>query len=247
VLSFWLKFLACVKVVPNRLIRIFASFVWTIILLVVASDGYAQVPIQGRVETFSPGSAPKLPEDFLVGGLEERAHLPASLCGKWYGTLHITQIETYPELHRDAYSRQFIDEINKHFYKGKSAQLILEIKNTAGGATVAASDLYLARGFRIKLTTTPGAALVPGGRNYPSTVREMVTELSGNRIEHTRIDFTRIVDEISGQPLQQGYTEVSAVYEQRAPKRIRIKLLNVDYDKERQPLWKVLFEGEATK
>jgi hypothetical protein len=203
--------------------------------------------LEGRVETSSAGSAPKLPDDLIVGGLKERAHLPASLCGKWYGTLHITQIETYPQLHSDAYSQQFIDEINKHFYKGKSAQLILEIKDTAGGATVAANDLYLARGFRIKLTTTPGAALVPGGRNYPSTVKETVTELPGNRVEHTRIDFTRIVDAFSGAPLQQGYTEVSALYEQRAPKRIRIKLLNVDYDKERQPLWKVLFQGEATK
>jgi hypothetical protein len=74
-----------------------------------------------------------------------------------------------------------------------------------------------------------------------------VTELPGNRVEHTRIDFTRILDESSGQPVQQGYTEVSAQYEQRAPKRIRVKLLNVDYDRDGQPLWKALLEGEATK
>jgi hypothetical protein len=161
--------------------------------------------------------------------------------------LHITQMETYPQLHQDAYSQQFIEEINKHFYKGKSARLILDINNAGGGATVSANDLLLARGFRIKLTATPGPALVPGGRNYPSTVKESVTELPGNRVEHTRIDFTRILDESSGQPVQQGYTEVSAQYEQRAPKRIRVKLLNVDYDRDGQPLWKALLEGEATK
>ena len=98
----------------------------------------------------------------------------------------------------------------------------------------------------MQLTSAKGPALLPGGTNLPSTVRNEVNLLDKNRIEQTRFDQVTIVGD-DGRTIHTGFSEVSAFYQIAAPRRLKIKILSVDYDSNGKPLWKSLMAGEATR
>jgi hypothetical protein len=178
----------------------------------------------------------------------QQTSLPLSLQGMWYGKIKVTQMDTYPSLHYgEAYCQAFIREINRYFSVGQEGKLGLKFQRTGNAPLrVAASDVWFRHGLRVQLTTFSGPALVPGGINLPYTLRDEVLTLAKDRFEQTRVDAVRIVDH-QGALLHSGFTEVSALYDLIASRKMRIKLLNIDYDQQGKPLWKVLMQGEATR
>ena len=80
----------------------------------------------------------------------------------------------------------------------------------------------------------------------PRTLQDIITPVSENRCEQARFDAISIVDK-SGSLLQTGFTEVSATYTLNGPRRMHIRLLDVDYDASGHALWKALIEGDATR
>ncbi|HEY9868945.1 MAG TPA: hypothetical protein V6D08_07245 [Candidatus Obscuribacterales bacterium] len=212
--------------------------------------------LYGRVEEIAGGGEPRLPQELLRGGtgqdtwrlgVDQAASLPPALKGEWDGSVKITQMDTYPDLHREPYCLRFIEEIKNSFRLGKTGRLTLKFQlGPDGKLRVASSDVWFAHGLRVQLTTHVSPALVPGGTNLPTTVKNDVQELGADRVEQVRIDQVRIVDGWR-RAIHYGFTEVSAVYQIVAPKRMRIKILNVDYDQSGKPLWKTLMEGEARR
>lgn len=213
--------------------------------------------LYGRVEKVAGGEDPRLPDDLQntmqQGGFRFEAHaeqsasLPESLKGQWDGKVVISQMQTYPHLHPEPYCQQFIKEIGQQFSLGKSGRITLAFHNIGNGkVTVASSDIWFAHGLKVMLTCNVTPALVRGGTNLPRPVRNDVTTLGADRIEQTRIDYVQIVNRYR-QLIHTGFTEVSALYHIKAPKRMYIKILNVDYDAQGKPLWKVLMEGEAIR
>ncbi len=217
-----------------------------------------QAPLVGRVEEIAGGAEPLLPRDLLKGGAQDSAFpltggvgqsgtLPLALRGQWDGNVRITQLETYPDLHPEPYCQQFIGEIKRYFRLGKSGAIGLKFApGRDGKLMVDSSNVRFFRGLGIGLTSQVSAALVPPGTNVPSTIRNDVQELGTDRVEQVRIDYVRIVDQWR-RPLHAGFTEVSALYQMKAPKRIRVKILNIDYDQSGKPLWKCLMEGDARR
>ncbi len=214
------------------------------------SYALADEPLKGRVETIEGGSNPALPEGVLSGSARQSAEqplLPKTLRGKWWGYVRITQMETYEQIHDEPYCQAFIQEIKKSFHEGQRGQIALEIKPAASGdAVLSSSDLWFAHGLRVQLTSAPGPALVAGGTNIPRTLKNDVTPLDAGSIEQSRFDQVTIVDK-DRRPIHAGFSEVSALYKLAAPRRLRIKILTVDYDQQGKPLWKSLMEGEATR
>lgn len=212
--------------------------------------------LYGRVEEVAGGGTPRLPQDLLQGGagedtwslgVDQTASLPPAYQGEWDGSVRITQMDTYPDLHPEPYCLRFIEEIKDSFRLGKTGRLTLKFQlGPDGKLRVASSDVWFTRGLRVQLTTQVSPALVPGGTNLPTTVINDIQELGADRVEQVRIDRVRIVDGWR-RPIHYGFTEVSAVYQIVAPKRMRIKILNVDYDHSGKPLWKTLMEGEARR
>ena len=219
----------------------------------------ARPPLVGRVEAVGGGGEPQLPMDLLKGtydqangipyraGVDQTGSLPADMRGEWDGTVKITQLQTYPELHPEPYCQQFIQEIDHFFKLGKGGQINLKFAERGDGViTVKSSDVYFSGGLRIELANTSGPALVPGGYNVPTPVKNSVSELGPGRVEQTRVDYVRIVDR-ERRPIHDGYTEVSALYQIVGPRRLRMKIVNIDYDQQGKPLWKTLMEGEARR
>ena len=205
-------------------------------------------PLTGRVETFE-SAEPVLPADVLNGGAStESQNLPAAFKGKWYGTVKIARMSTYEQSHRDRqYAQQFIHEIVDFFHPQQRGHITLQISPDArGGLKLDSSDVVFSGGVSLQLTTGKGPALVRGGFNLPHTVRDRVTQFADNQCEQARFDAVTIVDK-DGKVLQTGFTEVSALYTLKAPRRMQIKLLDIDYDESGHPLWKALLEGEATR
>lgn len=208
----------------------------------------SRVPLKGRVEAVESGADPSLPSDLLRGyaGAAESS-LPPSLRGTWYGTVHISQMDTYPSLHPEPYCQAFISEVVQQFHVGQKGRIVLEIQpSESGNISLVSSDVRFSRGFGIQLTSGTGPALVPGGMNLPRTVKNEVVELGQDRIEQTRIDFVRIVDEMR-RTIHTGFSEVTALYQLTGRRRIALKILSVDYDREGKPLWKSLMEGDASR
>ncbi len=149
--------------------------------------------------------------------------------------------------HKDWYSRRFLEEVERFFKLGKRGWIELLIAEEPDGLIqVRASDVVFSGGLRLKLTTTYGPALVPGGINLLYPLRNRVTALGVDAVEQTRIDEVAIVDKWR-RLLHQGFSEISALYQQKTARRIRIKVLNIDYGADGTPLWKVLMEGEARR
>lgn len=213
-------------------------------------------PLVGRVEEIAGGAEPLLPRDLLKGGAGEisisggvaqSGTLPLALRGQWDGDVKITQLETYQDLHPEPYCLQFINEIRRYFRLGKSGSISLKFApGRDGRLAVESSNVRFFRGLAIGLTSETSPALIPPGTNVPSTIKNDVQELGTDRVEQVRIDYVRILDEWR-QPLHAGFTEVSALYQMQAPRRIRVKILNIDYDQSGKPLWKCLMEGDARR
>lgn len=224
-----------------------------------ADEVPARPPLVGRVETFAGTAEPVLPGNLLgltgrqdgralEGGLSESGALPDDLRGEWYGKITISQMDTYPAMHQEPYCQSFIAEIDRFFHQGQNGQISLAFETRRNGRLgVATSDALFGRGLRVMLTAQEGPALVPGGTNLPRTVRDDVAQLDGNRIEQTRIDLVSIVDKARRRLIHSGFTEVTADYQIVAPRRMRVKILNVDYDQDGKPLWKALMEGELRR
>ena len=223
-----------------------------------AQETRQRPPLVGRVEELAGGGEPLLPRDLLQGGARDGAiplegnvaqsgSLPLTLKGQWEGSVKITQMDTYPALHPEPYCQEFIGEIKRYFHLGKSGSIELRFGPAADGKiAVDSSNVRFFRGLGIGLTSQVSPALVPPGTNVPSTVRNDVQELGAERVEQVRIDYVRIVDQWR-RPIHAGFTEVSAQYQLRAPRRIRVKILNIDYDQSGKPLWKCLMEGDARR
>lgn len=211
-----------------------------------SASASAKKTLEGRVEVIESGQAPSLSAQLLNGGV--RNDLPAAFQGKWFGFVRIKQMETYSEEHQgEPYCQQFMAEIPRFFHKGQRGQLMLHIlPSPEGGLRIAASSVHLAGGGRVQLTTHRGKALVAGGFNMPTTVTDIVTEMDPKRVEQTRVDEIVIVDSLN-KPIHRGFTEVSALYELEAPKRMHVKILDIDYDQSGRPLWKVLMDGDLTR
>jgi hypothetical protein len=239
---------------------------WSIVAIVIltlfyqhcqsaqSQEATQRAPLTGRVEAFSGAAEPVLPSDLLGNPQTNRAlsgeatqsgSLPASLKGEWFGRVSITQMDSYPALHPEPYCQSFIQEIGHYFQAGKSGQLSMQFEQRPSGElTVASSDIFFARGLKMMLTTQTGPALVAGGTNIPRPVRNEVTQLTDGRYEQMRIDYVTIIDNRFRRPIHSGYTEVTAEYNVVTPRRMRIKILNVDYDQHGKPLWRALMEGE---
>ena len=219
-----------------------------------AQDAVEPAPLQGRVEAIEGGANLTLPTDILRSGLQTtcsegpRPGLPSSLKGRWYGTIHITQMDTFPQLHvGEPYCTDFIQAIEKYFHRDQRGQIVFEITaNDNNYVSLASSDVWFGHGLRVQLTSSKGPALVEGGTNLPRTLRDDVSLLDQNRVEQSRYDFVTIVDD-SGQMIHSGFSEVTALYVIAAPRRLKIKILSVDYDRTGKPLWKSLMTGEATR
>lgn len=217
-----------------------------------AQDAPGKAPLQGRVETIQSGQDPELPADLLqknarISEDEHANSLPADLNGRWYGTVQIEQMETYPHLHPEPYCQSFIGEIGRWFHLGQKGKIILELRRSnQQGVSLVSSDVLFGHGLKLKLNSTSGPALVPGGTNMPRTVRNNVVVLGPTRVEQTRIDYITIIDDFR-RPLHSGFSETTSLYELVAPKHIKVKLLSVDYDQDGKPLWKSIMAGEATK
>jgi hypothetical protein len=230
------------------------SFVSTI----GAQETKQREPLVGRVEEMAGGGEPLLPQDLLkggagdgsiplAGGVAQSGTLPLTLKGQWEGNVKITQMDTYPAIHPEPYCQQFIDEIKRYFHLGKNGSIELRFAPTAEGKiAVDSSNVRFFRGLAIGLTSQVSPALVQPGTNVPSTVRNDVQELGAERVEQVRIDYVRIVDQWN-RPIHAGFTEVSTEYQLRAPRRMRVKILNIDYDQSGKPLWKCLMEGDARR
>lgn len=218
------------------------------------SQEIQRTPLTGRVEAFSGAAEPVLPSDLLKSARTNRAlsgeasqsgSLPPNLRGEWFGRVSITQMDSYPALHPEPYCQSFIQEIGNYFQTGKAGQLSMQFEQLPSGKlTVASSDVFFARGLKMMLTAHTGPALVAGGTNIARPVKNEVTQLTDNRYEQMRIDYVTIVDNRLRRPIHSGYTEVTAQYNIISPRRMRIRILNVDYDQEGKPLWRALMEGE---
>jgi hypothetical protein len=64
--------------------------------------------------------------------------------------------------------------------------------------------------------------------------------------EQTRVDRVHIVDDLN-MPIAGGFSEISATYTLTAPRRMDLKILEIDYDHRGKPLWKILLKGTATR
>ncbi len=206
----------------------------------------------GRVEAIEFGAEPVLPADLLRARTTEGAFAkgPVSdaFCGKWWGSVSIKCLQSYPEQHGgEPYCLQFIVETQRYFKYGKRGQIVLSFLRGADGALVLdTSDVSFARGLKIQLTTSRGPALVSGGFNMPLTVSNDLSQLTPRTIEQTRIDAVTVVDRL-GTAVHSGFTEVSCLLKLEAPRRMHLKILNIDYDQDGKPLWKVFLEGQALR
>jgi hypothetical protein len=217
-------------------------------LLFSACAGIAAEPLEGRVEVLERSPQPSLPEGFLSGSatLTDDA-MPEEFAGKWYGDVKVMQMQTFPHLHPDPYGQQFITEILRFVKPEQHGQIMLEFKNDRNGVLrLLSSDVILRGGVRLELDSQRGPALVRGGTNIPRTVVNRVTKLPDQTVEQTRLDNVTIVDQL-GRPIRYGHTEVTAAYTLKGPRKMSIKLLNIDYSQEGAPLWKVLLKGEARR
>jgi len=213
-------------------------------------------PLVGRVEIIGAGASPELPADLFKASqqntvnaiktrFEPSGSLPLSLQGEWIGEAKVTQVDIYPELHQEPYCQQFMSEVGQRFHKGMSGEMLLKFQPQVNGAvTLTSSDINLPHGLRVMLTSSPEATPVSDGVNRPRPLRNEIKLLSSDRAEQTRIDYVRIVDS-EKRLLHAGFTEISALYQILNPKRLRIKILDIDYDQAGKPLWKILMEGEA--
>jgi hypothetical protein len=222
-------------------------------LAVLLSFSFAIIPCAaetyfGRVETVEQGSAPKFPSDILEGGAREEV-FPDELLGRWYGRVEVAQLATYDELHgANRYGQAFIREVRDLFKVGQPGQVVLDFKKNARGEVVlTTSDVILRGRLKLRFTAdgTRGNGIVRGTHNYPRTVANRVHTV-GTVVDQTRIDQVHVVDDYRN-PVQTGYTEISAQYALTAPKRMSIKLLEVDYDSNNNPLWKILIRGTASR
>ncbi|GEM_PF-3111364 len=222
-----------------------------------AQGAGAGQPLTGRVETFAGGAEPVLPAELLglirrpdtyTAGAARTGELPGGLTGQWYGRVTMTQMAVYPELHPEPYCQEFIRQIEHFFRQGEKGQVTIRFANQPdGGPAVESSDVWFPHGVKVQLTAGEGPALVPGGTNMARTVRDDVKELGANRIEQTRIDLVTIADRERRAVLHSGFTEISALYKITGPRRMQVKILDVDYDKQGKPLWKALMEGELRR
>jgi hypothetical protein len=200
---------------------------------------------EGRVETVEQGSEPQFPAEVL-NGHAALDRMPPELAGSWYGKVEVAQLETYQP--GTAYGASFVAEVIKLFRVGQPGQVVLLFKRAKNGeVTLLSSDVILKGGMKLQMTSGKGRAAVPGGFNVPRTVADRIrSQPEKQSIEETRIDDVNIVDS-AGNRIQHGYTEISAQYVLISPKRMSLKLLEVDYDDEHRPLWKILIRGTASR
>lgn len=206
-------------------------------------------PLEGRVERVEAGAEPLLPSDLVLdGSATASAPLPISLRGKWFGSVKIIQMDTYPTVHtNEPYCEQMITEIGKVFEKGMKGELQLDIvPDGTGGTKIGSSDIFFGRRGKLNLTTHRGPGLVQGLYHIPVTIKNEVKNLSPKVVEQSRYDAVQIVT-ADNTYVERGFSEVSSQYNHQAPGRLLVKILNVDYDKQGKPLWKALMEGYLYK
>jgi hypothetical protein len=220
----------------------------SVILMQALAPSYAiAAPYEGRVETVEHGSQPQFPHEYLAPGMIANDAMPDELAGKWYGNVEVAQLETYPQLHAaHPYWSQFVDGVSNFFHLKQTGQLMLQFKRQKNGiVTLLNSDVWMKGGARLQLTSGKGSAVVRGGFNLPTTVADKVRTKPGV-VDQTRIDEVSIVDR-DGHQVQHGFSEISAHYALVSPRKMSVKLLEIDYDEAHKPLWKVLIRGTATR
>lgn len=204
-----------------------------------------RAPLEGRVEVLENTERPTLPHQ---GSAEYDEEMPVEFAGKWYGDVKVLQMQTFPELHAgDEYAQEFIREIGRFVHLNQPGQITLIFKrNQIGLLELSSSDVILKGRVRLELSCMRGPALVRGGYNVPRIAMNRINRLPDQSVEQTRLDKVTIVDEL-GRPIRRGFTEISASFKLVSERKMVIKLLDIDYDQDGVPLWKVLLKGEARR
>jgi hypothetical protein len=213
-----------------------------------AGGAYART-LEGRVEAVEQSPQPEFPSDILRAGTTCDT-ITDGFSGKWYGDVKVTQLMMYPQPHvMHPYCMRFIQEYNQLFGLGESGKVVLWfLKDRSGRINLQTSNVNMENRMKLRFTKgrSSGKALVPGGRDVTNTIADY-TRVVDNSVEQTRIDDVSVIDENFGQEIHHGYTEISAHYTLIAPKRMQVKLLEVDYDAQHIPLSKILIVGTATR
>lgn len=242
--------LCCLEAGPSQMLILAPSFAQDgpIVPQQAQQSARPKAPLEGRVEVLRQQSEPSLPDYLLNGGVRQIETLPIELTGKWYGTIHVAQMQTFPGGHsNDPYWNEFIAQITSFVKPNQRGEVTLHFKTDPSGTLqLSSSDVILRGGTRLQLTSGKGPALVRGGFNWPETMANRVTLLPNSIAEQTRLDRVAILND-RGQLIKQGYTEISASYELKSPRSILVKLIEIDYDEMRHPLWKVVLEGQARR
>lgn len=226
-----------------------AAALLTALCLVACSAPALPRTLEGRVEAVEQSAQPSFPSGLLQSGTTSDT-ITADFAGKWYGNMQVTQLQMYPQLHTPhRYCMRFIGELNQLFGLGQNGKLVLWFaKDKTGRITLQTSNVNMENRMKLRFTkgASTGKALVPGGRDITNTLADN-TRVVENSVEQTRIDDVSVVDDNFGQEIHHGYTEISAHYTLIGPKRMEVKLLEVDYDAQHVPLSKILIVGTATK
>lgn len=203
--------------------------------------------LEGRVDKIEHGEIPALPQELLSAGISHEG-LPEALMGSWYGAVEIAQVETYPHLHAGSpYWTAFIGEATKLFVPGNRGKVVLLLKRDRTGAVrVLSSDVILRGRMKLQFTSGRAPALVPGGWNNPTTITDVVRPIGETCFEQTRVDEVDITN-ATGMRIQNGFSEISATYTLVSPRKMSLRILEVDYNESGKPLWKVLIKGTATR
>lgn len=218
-----------------------------VLLLLLFVPAASAATYEGRVEAVEQSTEPHFPAEYLQPNAPASDPIPDQLAGQWYGNVEIAQLEMYPQLYAGhPYWTQFVQELSGFFHLHQPGKVTLLFKRHKNGTvTLLSSDVWLKRGGRLQMTSGKGPAVVRGGFNMPVTVADKVRAKAGV-VDQTRIDKVSIVNN-KGNQIQHGYSEISAHYELQSPRRMTLKLLEIDYDDQHKPLWKVLLRGTATR
>lgn len=203
--------------------------------------------IEGRVELIEEGEQPRLSEQLLHAGVSTGG-FPEEMRGTWYGDVEIAQIETYPQLHSSsAYWTEFVRQAGALFTVHRPGKIVLQFKKDKDGRVhLLSSDAVMRGRMKLQFTSGRGPALIPGGFNEPNTITNLITVQSDSSVEQTRVDQVNIVAS-NGAVIQRGLSEISALYRRTEPRKMAVKILEIDYDEQGQPLWKILLRGTATR
>jgi hypothetical protein len=226
-----------------------------------------QEPIVGRIELTVKEGKPTLPEEILYGGTTHKKtappkHLSAkeqekimanreaifnNFGGEWHGLVRITSMRVFPAYHKSRFWQRFITEIEHFFHVKQIGKMGVTFKQKEDNIThLMNSDIKFLRGAQITLSEHAGESMVEGAWSIPSTIKNQARRLSNKRVEQSRYDHVLFVDQYE-HPIAEGYTELTGDYELIKPNTMQVKVMNVDYNEEGNPLWECIIEGKVIR